>query len=93
MLLSLQQTEYQLLLREEDAAPSRSSGVEELEGYFAARLPYAPAFNLGMILSPADAGQGESGLSLSWSQTLYNANVGPQDGPPKIGLKTANLLA
>jgi hypothetical protein len=40
---------------------------------------------------------GKAGLSLSESQTPappmgVSANVGPQDGPPEIGLEAARLL-
>jgi hypothetical protein len=82
---------YEKMTTRHRAAPARK--------HPAARLPYTLSSHLGVPLSPADAGQGESGLTLSGSQTPppmgVSANVGPQDGhgPPEIGLRAATLLA
>jgi hypothetical protein len=59
-----QQTQYQPLLRDEDNAQSRSTGVEETQrpDFATPRLP-----NFGVLLSSADAEQDESlaGIFLS----------------------------
>jgi hypothetical protein len=61
----------------------------------AARLPYAPASKLVVLLSSASAEPDEAGFSLSGSAHLvgFSVDVSPVDGPPEIGLRVASYVS